>query len=712
MYTSPLTLRGRLVLSLLLTCMLHCSCNVWAQVEVKPAITTVSGWRGDGSGRYPNADPPLAWGRTARSVKEHSAQARKPQDGALPAQDAAIPDGVIRQWLVLGPLPIPEGAKAEDLIPDAAALAPDANEKTANLNWRTVTQDSSCMDLCALLNVPPETKGFAAYACTYLYSPSGGPVVLNALSQGQGCQRIWLNGKEVYFTGKDVDLDFFGARLVLQLQKGWNRLLILHARTVATRKSWWISVSLYGDNTTEYDTHGIAWMTPIPSPGSSAPVIMGDRLFFTAESGSLYCIDKADGKILWVRSLNYYDFVTDEERKAAADAFVELDLLAQRVRQMDELDAVMPWKMPALEKDWRGVIEDQLLKKMVKVSEERYGRPATWGCEAGFTAHTPVTDGRRVYVLYGTGVVAAYDRDGNCIWKRLLQRRMVEHGYTTSPLLVDGKLVIYFDSFAELDPQTGAVVLERPRFLPQGKSFQQNAFYGAGCVLSAGGEKVVYYPNGEFVRLSDGKTLSCDPNVLQVQNNIITPVSDGGLAYTILHVPEQTPEGGEYAVSFRLPGLQEDKVNPEIACKASLKMDKVPYYYNSNICASPLVHDGLMYSVTVLGTLIVVDMEQSELLYQRQLDLDIFMPYNGGLLKGGASSSPTLAGKYIYIWGNQGTCVVLEPGRAFKQVARNRVENFYPGRPAWREATITNPIFEGGRMYYRAERALYCIGAK
>jgi hypothetical protein len=106
-------------------------------------------------------------------------------------------------------------------------------------------------------------------------------------------------------------------------------------------------------------------------------------------------------------------------------------------------------------------------------------------------------------------------------------------------------------------------------------------------------------------------------------------------------------------------------------------------------------------------------MTKGEVLYQRHLDLDVFMPYNGGPLQGGASSSPTLAGKYIYIWGNQGTCLVLEPGRTYRQVARNRLENGTSTN--WRprqEATMTNPVFEGERMYYRGEFTLYCIGPK
>jgi hypothetical protein len=57
---------------------------------------------------------------------------------------------------------------------------------------------------------------------------------------------------------------------------------------------------------------------------------------------------------------------------------------------------------------------------------------------------------------------------------------------------------------------------------------------------------------------------------------------------------------------------------------------------------------------------------------------------------------------------------VIEPGRTYKQVARNRLENqIWPEHPGRRqEATTTDPVFEGERMYYRAEYTLYCIGAK
>ena len=85
--------------------------------------------------------------------------------------------------------------------------------------------------------------------------------------RGKGASESGSTGKRSISRGKDVDLDYFGARLVLPLTKGWNRLLILNARTIATRKTWWISASVYGDGKAEYETQGISWMTPIPSPG-------------------------------------------------------------------------------------------------------------------------------------------------------------------------------------------------------------------------------------------------------------------------------------------------------------------------------------------------------------------------------------------------------------------------------------------------------------
>jgi hypothetical protein len=678
---------------------------------------TPMGFRGDGSGRYPNANPPLEWARVAKSVQELSAQARKPKDDAAPGKEAAIPDGVIRQWLILGPVPITKEQKLEEYVPNIETLTPDDKEKWGELAWNSVSVDSSCVDLCSILNVAPEKAGFAAFALTYIYSPSGTPVRFNHMFQGQGHNRIWLNGTALYTGPKNSDIHSEWP-MTLALKKGWNRLLLMNAKTLDTRKTFWFSGSLHGDKEPQYDNHGIVWRTPLPISGSSAPVIMGDRIFLTMEFGAVGCANKSDGKPLWFRSLTFLDFATDEERKANPEVFAALAVQGAKLKKQDESDLAVPWKMPALEADFRASSELPIYKEMAKVSRDKYTNGMN-GCEVDFTACAPITDGQCVYAMFGNGIVACYDKDGNCKWKQLLKHRNVEHGYTTSPLLVDGRLVCYLDNFTELDAKTGATVVERPHFLPPGKAFNwYTHFHGSGVVLDAGGEKVLYFPNGEFVRFSDGKTLAIDDKTLAVLgpqgwtgagDRVTTPVVDNKVCY------KMGPNG---AVAFKLRPLKGDQVDVEVLKDVPFNTNKFPFYYGACNCASPLLHQGLLYVINDFGTLSVIDMEKGDVAYQKQLDIEIFMPYSvpDNRLKGGVSASPTLAGNRIFIFGNQGTSIAFEPGRTFKQVARMRLENQPENQAPWsfahQDVTMTEPVFEGERMYYRSENALFCVGQK
>ena len=139
--------------------------------------------------------------------------------------------------------------------------------------------------------------------------------------------------------------------------------------------------------------------------------------------------------------------------------------------------------------------------------------------------------------------------------------------------------------------------------------------------------------------------------------------------------------------------------------------------------ANVLVHEGLIYHVTTNGILRVIDAETLRLVYERRLDLNTIThvyPYPYG---SGVCASPTLGGKYIYLWGNGGMTLVIKPGRTYEVVAKNHIERLLPGRHSrafidvalpghYPECTVTCPVFEGKRLYYRAEAYLYCIGEK
>ena len=665
-------------------------CVTWALAFGMHASAQVVGWRGDGTGKYPEATPPVHWGRAAKSVLELRSQAAKPKDGET---GRPIPDGVIREWLVLGPVSVPEGKKlGDDFLGGEADLAPVANEKRGEHAWKPAPVETSCVDFAALFNSYGKRPKAAAYACAWVWSPSGQPVALSFMSFGPA--RFWFNGKPLFTAG-----DVSATRIKLDLVKGWNRLLF---KVASADESWYVRPVLHGLATGEYEARNIAWATRTPTPGTSAPVIVGNRIVVTCESGALCCINKADGRILWLRTTTYLDAATADERKARPDVFRELAPLAAKLRAMDETAAKEPWSQKA--QDERAKLEDALNKGMEKVDVKKYEK-APRG-EAGFTAPQPVSDGKSVLVSFGTGVTVAYDLDGKRKWVTVESHPNLEHGYTASPLLVDGRLLVYMGELRALDANTGKVLWARPRFLLQGSGRTYCHFHGTGCLVDDAGVRLAFFNNGEFVRVGDGKTVHVDFWKLTTARTS-TPVVAGGLIYAVA-----TGGGG---INVLRPGAPAgDALKVDIVRNVPFDTAKYPRFYMTSYNASPLLHEGLLYAMDDCGVLTVVDVEKGAVVYQKMLDLDLYMHHNFGVGRGGAGSSPTLAGKYIYIFGNQGTCLVLEPGRTFKPVARNRLSMICePGH--WRErqeVAETCPVFEGKRMYYRAEENLYCIEEK
>lgn len=118
------------------------------------------------------------------------------------------------------------------------------------------------------------------------------------------------------------------------------------------------------------DGKNIAWKVDLPGPGSSSPIVTGDRVFVTCYSGYgtdrsnpgdeqklvriLVCISLRDGAILWQKAV--------------------------------------PVTLP----------------------EDPYGGMLA---EHGYASHTAATDGQRVFVFFGKSGVLAFDLDGNELWR-------------------------------------------------------------------------------------------------------------------------------------------------------------------------------------------------------------------------------------------------------------------------------------------------------
>ena len=135
--------------------------------------------------------------------------------------------------------------------------------------------------------------------------------------------------------------------------------------------------------------------------------------------------------------------------------------------------------------------------------------------------------------------------------------------------------------------------------------------------------------------------------------------------------------------AVRLPGQAGESVAVEKLWEPDLGNDR---YY-----ASPVIYDGLVYTINQARLFSVLDAHTREEVYSKRLELG----------RGTAYPSVSLAGGRLYVSSDNGTTIVMKPGREYQEIARNTLEAFR-----------STPVFEGKRMYVRTLATLYCVAAE
>jgi outer membrane protein assembly factor BamB len=414
-------------------------------------------------------------------------------------------------------------------------------------------------------------------------------------------------------------------------------------------------------------TKNVVWRTPMPGYGVSHPVLLGRRLFICSEPATLLCLDRDDGKILWQKTSSYSELeIAPEVRERLKTELAETaELNKKQSAVQKELDTL--YRNLVKDKTPKEEIEKQLKpfrKKIDDLNKEKqkltvavlYTQPGTHSW-AGYSAPTPLTDGKEVFVAFGNGLVACYDLDGNRKWLKLIEHSNGAFAHSGSPILSGGRLVIHFTDLVGLDPKTGDEVWRLK--LPTA--------HGTSLATRIGDTDVVLTPKGALVRAEDGKLLannlgSCGAN---------SPILQDGVVYYV-HGPSN---------AVRLPESLDAPVKPQTLWKGNAKGGG--YWFSS-----PVIHDGLLYAANDQGLLTVLDTVTGKTVYEENLNM-----------RGSTYPSISLAGNRLYVSSDNGTTVVVQPGREFKELARNKLETFR-----------SSLVFEGKRMCVRTEKNLYCIG--
>jgi outer membrane protein assembly factor BamB len=164
------------------------------------------------------------------------------------------------------------------------------------------------------------------------------------------------------------------------------------------------------------ETKNLKWKTKLPGPGTSSPLILGERVFLTSYSGygaggsggrpedlkrHMICLDRGSGKTLW-------------SKEVAAD-------------------------LP--EDPYRGFLADH-----------------------GYASSTPATDGESLFAFFGKTGVVAFDLDGKQLWKVNVGKESgrMRWGSGASPIVYKDLVIVNAaeesESLRGLDKKTGKQV--------------------------------------------------------------------------------------------------------------------------------------------------------------------------------------------------------------------------------------------------------------
>ena len=353
--------------------------------------------------------------------------------------------------------------------------------------------------------------------------------------------------------------------------------------------------------TTWSRTENVAWKLPLPAYSGSTPVIWENTIFLNVAT------DRSEGQIeLWA---------VDRNKQAVA------------------------WK--------------RLL-----TGENRTGR------KQNMASPSPVTDGKHVWVMTGTGVLKAFDFSGKELWTRDLQKDYgkfgIQFGYGSSPLLHgDGLYLQVYHGFytddpsyiLKIDTMSGKTVWRTER--PTEALHESPDSYSTPALLQYDGRTEIVTTGGDLVTGHDpasGKELwradVLNPDRSRNFRIISSPIVAGGLIIA--------PTRVNPLVALR-PGGRGDISKTHVAWT----------FHRGPDVPSPVSDGKYLYLVSEQGVVYCLDLKTGELVYgPNRIPNDFY------------SSSPVLADGKIYVTGETtGVTTVFRAGPKFEILASNTFDD-------------------------------------
>ncbi|MFO1062470.1 MAG: PQQ-binding-like beta-propeller repeat protein [Pirellulales bacterium] len=268
---------------------------------------------------------------------------------------------------------------------------------------------------------------------------------------------------------------------------------------------------------------------------------------------------------------------------------------------------------------------------------------------------TPLIDGDRIYVHFGHQGTAALKLDGTIVWKNDALGYPPVHGNGGSPVLVSGKLIFSEDGSEKgevlaLDAATGQVAWRTERKAEAGKKFS----FCTPLVTTVGNQVQVIVPGSNVVQGLDPIT---GEEIWRVRYEGYSVIPRPIIAAGLVMVCTGYDAPGMIAIR---PDGKGDVTDSHVAWSSKANIPHTP---------SLVTKDGLLFMVSDKGIAGCLDAKTGEQLWRERIG-------------GNFSASPILAGNRVYILSEEGVCTVFEAGRAFKELAKNSLDERTLASPA------------------------------
>lgn len=303
---------------------------------------------------------------------------------------------------------------------------------------------------------------------------------------------------------------------------------------------------------------------------------------------------------------------------------------------------------------------------------------------------SPVTDGKLVWALTGTGILKAFDMDGKELWMRDIQKEYgrfgLNHGYASSALLHEDSLYIQVlhgmttddpSYVMRLNKMTGKNVWRVER--PTDAQRESPDSYTTPTLVRVGKSLELVITGGDVITghdLATGKELwrgtGFNPEGNQFHRIIASPVAVGDLVVAPTRIrPMMAFRGGGRGDVTSSHRVWSNNNGPDVP--------------------TPVTDGKLLWVVNDRGIAYCLDFQTGK---------DVWGPER--IRAGTYSASPVLADGKIYITNEDGVTTVFRASDKFEVLAENVINDY----------VLSSIAVSDGQLFLRTQKFLYCIGQR